>query len=133
VFVLQGSAGSDPVVRYGGTGNDPAEHHAFVGNTQFIVDGVPHESVTLACYSLSALMETIPTLAFLKIDCEGCEWSFLADPAIGRVERIVGEFHPPGRGAVGGLLDVGAALRGLLEPTHDVTTIGEHGFKAVLR
>jgi FkbM family methyltransferase len=124
VFVLQGSAGSDPVVRYGGTGNDPAEHHAFVGNTQFIVDGVPHERVTLACYSLTALMETIPTLAFLKIDCEGCEWSFLADPAIGRVERIVGEWHPPGSWA---------ELERLLEPTHVLTAIGEHGFKAVLR
>lgn len=124
VFLLSGSAGTNPVVNFGGQGNDSAEHHAFVGNAEYVTWGTAHQSVTVACYSLSALMESIPTLAFLKIDCEGCEWSFLADPAIGRVERIVGEWHPPG---------TFADLERLLEPTHVLTAIGEHGFKAVLR
>ena len=60
----------------------------------------------------------------LKIDCEGCEWAFLADPAIGKVEIIVGEIHPPG---------TQLQLVKLLTKTHYVEFIGEHGFRAVLR
>ena len=32
-------------------------------------------------------------ISLLKLDCEGCEWQVLADPAIAYCERIVGEFH----------------------------------------
>lgn len=50
-----------------------------------------HEIVTVPAVSLTAL---IPDgAAYLKIDCEGCEWIALRDRAIAKVDRIAGEYH----------------------------------------
>lgn len=124
VTILDGAAGTDPLVVYGGTG-ESAEHHAFVGNNEWSLVASGSQSLTARCYSLTALLRRTKSarIALLKIDCEGCEWSFLADPAIAKVDRIVGEWHPPG---------TAGRLVGLL-PVHDVTFVGEHGFTAVLR
>jgi FkbM family methyltransferase len=51
----------------------------------------------------------LPDIDFLKIDCEGCEYTFLDTPAVSRVTEIRGEFH-----------DGFARIRTLLDPTHDV-------------
>ena len=62
-------------------------------------------------------------VVWTKIDCEGCEYPFLASPDIGLLERIVGEVH------------FGAQrLRDILEPTHDVKVERDFGlFEAVLK
>ncbi|HXI79840.1 MAG TPA: FkbM family methyltransferase [Verrucomicrobiae bacterium] len=125
VRLVDGVAGTDPLVTFGGEG-EPAEHHAFVGNNQWALTASGAETVMARCYSLAAIIRSLKaaSIAFMKIDCEGCEWSFLDSPAIAKVERIVGEWHPPG---------TVARLRALLERTHDVTLVGEHGFEAVRR
>eukprot|EP00929_Paragymnodinium_shiwhaense_P106987 TRINITY_DN72917_c0_g1_i1.p1 TRINITY_DN72917_c0_g1~~TRINITY_DN72917_c0_g1_i1.p1 ORF type:complete len:761 (+),score=88.62 TRINITY_DN72917_c0_g1_i1:88-2370(+) len=64
--------------------------------------------IRVPCLSLQSLMTflKIRRVAFLKVDCEGCEWSFLGGDrgkflarAVqeGRIERIVGELHEAGR------------------------------------
>lgn len=125
VTIVDGVAGTDPLVTYGGEGPS-AEHHGFIGNNEWSLIASGAERLIAQCYSLKGLMAKVKAkrLAFLKIDCEGCEWSFLDTPAIAKVERITGEWHPPG---------TVARLRALLEGTHDVTLVGEHGFEAVLR
>lgn len=77
------------MVRYGGNGR-----HRFVGNVgmeapdasdEFDAPGVDLGGL-LAFYQISEV-------SLMKIDCEGCEWAFLSDAAVGKVERIVGEYH----------------------------------------
>jgi FkbM family methyltransferase len=43
--------------------------------------------------SLSVIVAEHGPIAVMKIDCEGCEYSFLDDDAITQVDRIIGEFH----------------------------------------
>jgi len=109
-------------------GDENATHHAFIGNSRLVYDTLtlPHETATVACVSLGSLLES--EAAFVKIDCEGCEWGFLSDPAVKRVERITGEWHPTGGHE---LQDIVA----LLSPTHVVDAWGEGpgGFRAVRR
>lgn len=51
------------------------------------------EAVEMEVVSLSALTEGIDEVSFLKIDAEGAEWAFLRDPAVSKVQTMVGEFH----------------------------------------
>jgi hypothetical protein len=51
----------------------------------------------------------VDRIALAKIDCEGCEYPFLSSPAIGQVDRIVGEVHFGSQ-----------QLRAILEATHEV-------------
>ena len=81
--------------------------------------------------SLSNIMAKyeIDRVSLLKIDCEGCEWTFLTDPAVDRVDAIIGEYH--GKGPRGSEL---AGIRALLEATHLVSGYGEASlFRAVHR
>ena len=114
---------AETTVRYRYTGSELADHHAFVGNISLIegtgaVD-IPHQETTVACVSLAGLAQTygIERFVLVKIDCEGCEWSALADPAVALCDRIVGEWHPTGG-------KTQADLRALLEPTHELTFEG---------
>jgi FkbM family methyltransferase len=81
--------------------------HRFVGN---LYPDRGASRVDAEAASLSRLIADygMGEAAFLKIDCEGCEWGFLSDPELGRVAQIAGEYHgDDGR------------LSGLLGPTHD--------------
>lgn len=116
-------------VRWRGTGNENVEHHAFIGNSSIGEWNFPHQSAKVACVSLSGLLGDRDA-AFLKIDCEGCEWGALADPAVSRIALIHGEWHP----TEGHTRD---DLLALLADTHDVTFTGPvqgpGGFVAVRR
>lgn len=124
------------LIRWGYYGNESIEHHAFVGNINLVESyggSMPHTETEVSCYSLSGLlnMAGVAEFAYLKIDCEGCEFAVLSDPAVARVERIVGEWHPTHGATQQTVLD-------LLSPTHDVTwdgpfPQGPQGFIAVRR
>lgn len=108
-------------IRYGGQGR-----HRYVGNVGR--EAPDADEVTIAPpVALSDLLSVyeIDQVALLKIDCEGCEWDFLTDPAVRRVEMIVGEFHR------GGFLD----LKQMLDATHVVAVpkTATYNFVAVRR
>ena len=109
----------------------PAEHAQqarYIGNL-FRHHGPDGVGLVVPVVSLVALLERfgVEEVSFTKIDCEGCEWTFLASPAVTRLRYIVGEWHD--RPA--------SALRELLEPTHEMTVDKDDGgigmFRAVLR
>lgn len=101
-------------IRYGDGHEDEqfARLHRFIGGGVWNKDDSP--SLSCAPVSLTAIIRDIGSAAFMKIDCEGCEWSFLADKAVEHVREIRGEYHPrDGKGP--------AELRRLLDQTHVVT------------
>jgi FkbM family methyltransferase len=141
VHPVEGAAGGplDTVaeVNFGYRGEANLEHHAFVGNTTLVYEygsnpGLEHDTAVVECYSLTDLLGLfdIDRLALLKIDCEGGEWGILTDPAVSRIDLIIGEWHP--------VLGLGSQARivGLL-PDHDVTFSGPEGgpggFRATFR
>jgi FkbM family methyltransferase len=111
VFPLGRAGGYDGTSRvaYGFPGS-----HRYIGNEQD--DATADVVDEFRSESLSKLLASFghDEAAFVKIDCEGCEWAFLSDPAIGRVREIAGEVHR-GDGP-----DEFARIVGLLEETHDV-------------
>ena len=140
-LVILEAAGAGPddertTINYRYRGTEAAEHHAFIGDASLIEGtGQPtleHETRDIACVSIGAILDWngIDRLSVVKIDCEGCEFRMLTDPAIDRVDLIVGEWHPNGNKTQG-------MFRALLEATHDVTfsgfEAGPGGFVAVRR
>lgn len=77
--VLWAAIGTD-TVRYG------HDDHEFIGN----IGGANGRPIAVARTTLSGLGEPIDVL---KIDCEGCEWAALSDPAVPSIRLIVGEWH----------------------------------------
>lgn len=125
-----GTGGEDVAVWYGYRGSETMEHHAFVGNSSLAYDNggaAEHDEIIWKARSLASF----GPLDFLKIDCEGGEWTALADPkANARIKVIVGEAH-----SVRG--HQGKDIIPLLQDTHDVYLTGDPdgtcGFRAVLR
>ena len=73
--------------------------HRFIGGSHLALanPSVAHEEIEVPSWSIHELLWYVKAsrFAFLKIDCEGCEATFLTDPAISQIDRIVGEYHPP--------------------------------------
>ena len=113
VVVLNRAAGTDPVVAYGTTDEEFQRQHRYIGGAIWQT-GESRRTVTLPTMSLTSLLRLTGPIRLLKIDCEGCEWAFLDDPAIGEVQEITCEYHP--RGGFGP-----SRVRELLGATHDVT------------
>lgn len=106
------SAAGPVAIAYGTEANEFERQHRFIGGADWL--GSTARTVACTPVSLSDVVAAHGPLSLLKIDCEGCEWSFLDDPAVDEVAVIVGEYHPrDGHGP--------ARLRELLEPTHEVT------------
>lgn len=100
------------------------DRHRHVGN--LYTEG--ERSDLVEAVALGPLMESYgaETVTFVKIDCEGCEWGFLSDPAVARVEAITGEIHGDG--------DESDRIRDLLMATHNVHVDRErYIFQALLR
>lgn len=123
--------GKSTIIRYGYTGTVSAEHHAYIGNSALVYpeDGsdLPHKETKVPVLSLKEL----GPVGFVKIDCEGGEWGFLAGDVSG-IGRIHGEAHPVLGHRAPDMADILAA-------THDVTFSGQNldpgpcGFVAVAR
>lgn len=135
--------------------NEYVNKHRHIGNSFWSLARVKDETfdstaVEMKVLSLGAMMKQndIDEVAFLKIDCEGCEWAFLDTPDIAKVKFVVGEYHwdyaPQGDVATrkkGTKAPQRAAtaqeeLHRLFDKTHDLT-VGDHPtiglFTAVLR
>ena len=115
-------------------------HHGFVGSTHrdAPVDQAYEERV-VPSMSLARLVQEYGVPYIIKIDCEGGEWPWLADPLMQFVRLVVGEWHPwdtvQGAEGVGGFRGYrGAAhdrcnqdsIRALLD-THLVEFSGPEG------
>lgn len=93
VEIIEGGAGKGKqTVRYGFSGSEIASVHRFIAN-QGMPEGTPYTEITVPGHSLTELVNKYGPIAFIKIDCEGCEHAFLDDPAIDQVERVHGEYH----------------------------------------
>ena len=103
---------------------DHAEQARFIGNL-FREHGSRGIDIEVPAVGLGGLLTRfgIERLAFLKIDCEGCEWAFLDSPALDRVDRITGEYHDRG----------GSAIVALLARTHRVELMHEDGGSGLFR
>ena len=119
VHAAAGATLDDATVYYSGDA-----HHRYIGNADHPA-GVA-EGIIVNGVSLSYLLQWPGDAGYgyMKIDCEGCEYSVFASPDVRRVGTIVGEVH---RGW--------ARLAELLEPTHELGGDGaDFGhFKAVRR
>lgn len=127
VQVIEGAAGTDEpteiIYGYEHVETEPdgyVQASRFVGN---IYAKGSHPMTATSCtvpgFSLTALLDRlgITEVALVKLDCEGCEWTVLQDPAVSRVDTFIGEWHgDPGL----------TGLRELLSATHDVTQIDDN-------
>lgn len=139
VVIIDGAiAGPDDEtvqVWHGYVGSETAEHHAFIGNSSLAYDhggANVHDQTIAEAWSLSRLIALTGAdrIAWLKVDTEGAEYAFLSDPAVARVDVIVGEWHNVRGHVQGDIVD-------LLGDTHRVTFSGPvggpGGFRAELR
>jgi len=93
--VVHGSIGAADFQKVGYTlGHSPDEldRHRFVGSP--VADDYQGETFTAKTYPLGELIDLLgEDIDLAKIDCEGCEWVALDDPARSRVRLWVGEYH----------------------------------------
>lgn len=104
---------------------ETATHHAFVGNASLLTldqigplncpSKMPHDHVEAKVYPLESLLPA----DFIKIDCEGGEWTFMENAPTHKIPRWVGEMHP-----IPGHTNLEGNLRGQFEamlPGFDVS------------
>lgn len=124
VQLIGAAAGTDQsteiIYRYQHVDSEPdgyVQASRFVGNI-YAKDSHPMdaEACMVPGRSLATLLAEVDVerVALMKIDCEGCEWAVLADPAVRRVDAIVGEWHGDPRLP---------GLRKMLRRTHTVEQI----------
>jgi FkbM family methyltransferase len=85
--------GKEAKIGYDFEGDANLRNHRYIGGMTLGTDNT-HKLETVPTVSLSAILKGVDSSPFLKVDCEGCEWTLLADKAIKKVEYIVGEGHP---------------------------------------
>lgn len=118
VTVIHGGATTalDDVVRVGyGDVADPTGIHEFIGNAWAPEDSRFAEVPGVSLEDVLAMIPDGEDIAWMKIDCEGCELPFLTSFHLGRIRHIEGEVHPQAGGQ---------QMRDLLMDTHDVSFPG---------
>lgn len=120
VYDRAANDGSDALMGYGDTSTDFGRQHEFIGG----MDRNGVRTTEVRGISLALIVAVHGPIRLMKIDCEGCEYPFLASPAIGQVQEIVGEVHAGWD-----------RLVAILAATHDVTGDGKDfgAFRAVRR
>lgn len=105
------------------------EQSRFIGNIfRYPEDQMEATTEQVPALSLDQIIEKyeMTDVALVKIDCEACEYQFLATKAVKHVERILGEFHK-----------TAAPIEKMLKKTHTVTIRLDQGgvgiFDAVRR
>lgn len=129
VTVIEAVAGPPGTeIRWGFAGDAVTNAHAFIGSTEYTEDAC--EVWEPPAITLLQMMLTYGRPDVLKLDCEGGEWSILAELEAREVPLIVGEWHPVHD-------HQRASIDGWLGETHDLTYTGPEagpaGFRAVLR
>lgn len=94
VTVIHAAAGSGrtATIRWAFAGNESADHHAFIGNS-LLPGPATHRAEKVPVATLAALVSEHGPFAFAKVDCEGCEYTFLRGAALAGVALIRGEEH----------------------------------------
>ncbi len=125
--------GDEVTIGYGFDGDDYLFNHRFIGNMQ-LGESSTRSQVTTATVTLATLLDMAGgSIAAMKLDCEGCEWSILRDPDIGKVRLIIGEWHGHSIDQRDGFAEV----RSIIGKTHKVSVVsdqqGTGTFRAVRR
>lgn len=139
VRMLQGAIakGADEVtIHYGIDSDNPLAGEAFIGGLQ-VARPINTKTVTVPAFTLAELVEMAGgEVDLLKIDCEGCEWDALRDPAVAHVRQIVGEWHGHPVN-IKPRSDGGALLAKAIRKTHTFEDLDHKGgagtFRAVAR
>ena len=133
--VVEGAVGSETIYfdfdGDDGTVQDFADQHRWIGNAEghaLYSAGRAHRLVVVPAYTIDDLAP-VDDIALVKLDCEGGEWNFLDDSHVGRIERIVGEWHPWPDDSK----DATEALMRRLGDTHDIEMLEHETFRAVRR
>ena len=116
VTILNAAAGKGKTARiaWAFSGNESADHHAFIGNAVLPEsDMSTHSESIVDVRTLNSLVSEFGPFCFVKSDCEGCEFPFLQGPALKDLELIRGEVHANP-----------LALVQQLEATHTTTITG---------
>lgn len=127
VTVLQAAIGpgDDVVIHYGYSGSAYLDNHRFVGGIDGGKDA--HAAVTVPTVTLARLVAWADgAIDALKLDCEGCEWLALADPAVADCRVIFGEWHGDKGGGFPAIAD-------LLERTHELEVLADLGGTGIFR
>ena len=126
VTVIQAAAGKGKTaeVRWAFSGSTSADHHAFIGNSSILGSEVTSQTASVPVRTLASLAAEFGAFSFAKVDCENCEYDFLAGPALSKVALIRGEYHREPE-----------PLMSVLGRTHDTTFahVSPGAFEAVRR
>lgn len=92
VTVIHAAAGKGKtaIVRWGFSGSESADHHAFIGNS-LLPAGAKSLTERVKVRTLASLVKEFGPFSFAKVDCEGCEYAFLDGTSL--VPLIRGEEH----------------------------------------
>lgn len=89
------------VLRYGNEKTESGNHHRFIGNTidssswqeNLWTDG---KEIQVKTISIDDILKDVGPVDFLKIDCEGAEWSAftgVSGESLSKIKRVVAELH----------------------------------------
>lgn len=91
------------VLRYGNENTESGRHHRFIGNTvdvdKWTGTGLWNDGreILVETITIDEILKDIDYVDFLKIDCEGAEWtafSNISKESLGKIQRIAAELHP---------------------------------------